>query len=90
MFKLLFAIVVSAAVLQCEGLHCRPCDPSKCFQENNNCTYGTVKDVCGCCNVCGKGDGERCGGPWNLGGKCGQGLKCAVSYEPSYGICKKE
>ena len=35
-----------------------------------------VSDVCGCCNVCAKLEGERCGGVWDMYGTCAPGLKC--------------
>ena len=47
--------------------------------------------MCGCCDVCAKVEGEECGGPWDLNGKCDKGLKC-VHKEPEFnakGICKE-
>ena len=37
---------------------------------------GTVKDACGCCDVCARGEGESCGGLFYNHGKCGNGLNC--------------
>ena len=33
-----------------------------------------VKDVCNCCPVCAKQEGDRCGGAWGAAGKCDQAL----------------
>lgn len=67
------------------GLSCVwPCNPSQqCTHiDTSNCRYGLVKDVCGCCNVCGKGLGELCGGIDDIEGKCGPGFECiTMEYE---------
>nr|WP_207290975.1 hypothetical protein [Acinetobacter baumannii]MBO0619166.1 hypothetical protein [Acinetobacter baumannii] len=42
----------------------------------SNCPVGIVLNHCGCCQECGKNEGEECGGPWYTSGKCGTGLKC--------------
>ncbi|KAK3748835.1 hypothetical protein QZH41_011160, partial [Actinostola sp. cb2023] len=39
---------------------------------------GVVKDPCNCCDVCAKQVGQKCGGPWNLAGRCDKGLSCVV------------
>ena len=65
-----------------DTLSCAICDKTACV-EPLNCKTGVVKDVCSCCNVCAKSINERCGGPWNIHGKCGDGLKCHIESERS-------
>lgn len=50
-------------------------------------TGGTTLDVCGCCTVCAKVEGEACGGPWNLKGVCDKGLKCKPKSDLRPGNC---
>ncbi|CAL4091102.1 unnamed protein product, partial [Meganyctiphanes norvegica] len=40
------------------------------------CIYGVVRDICGCCDECGKGPLQECGG--GLAGRCGDGLECSL------------
>ena len=72
---LLMAILAPGTATSCQF----PCNPSsQCSHiDLSNCEYGTVKDVCECCSVCGKGPGELCGSY----GKCGDGLICVQGYE---------
>merc|ERR1719228_1055598 len=68
---------------------CIPCGPPPM-----DCQL--VKDVCGCCDVCAKTEGEECGGPWNITGICADGLTCAnPDHDPSIssmmntpGVCR--
>nr|XP_053647391.1 single insulin-like growth factor-binding domain protein-2 [Cherax quadricarinatus] len=80
--------LLSLAVASCSGLKCRVCDTAEWCQDPStlNCTYGTVKDACNCCDVCGQGPGEVCGGPWDIKGRCGVGLKCQKKKN-NEGIC---
>ena len=73
---LLAALVPGSAATSCQF----PCDPaSQCNGINtSNCEYGIVKDVCECCDVCGKPPGGYCGGGF---GKCGNGLVCVQGFE---------
>lgn len=41
----------------------------------DDCQFGLVRDFCGR-TVCAKGPGDRCGGPSNIHGKCGEGMHC--------------
>ena len=59
------------------SLKCIPCSQARCSTPVN-CKGGLVKSICGCCNVCAKVEGERCGGPWQTQGQCDSGLKCVV------------
>ncbi|KAA0203464.1 hypothetical protein HAZT_HAZT010688, partial [Hyalella azteca] len=72
--------------LRCAEYDCQPLPPS-------TCQWGVGKDPCGCCDVCLKGPGEVCGGPWNTSGWCGEGLTC-IEEKPddfnSVGVCKKK
>nr|API81351.1 venom toxin [Hemiscorpius lepturus] len=73
----LVTLVVLAVSLRATiGLRCRECGTYECRPPPRNCPAGTVKDVCNCCIVCAKGLNEECGGPWDLAGKCGNGLTC--------------
>ena len=68
---LLVLVVVSAT----QAISCQfPCNASgECNEiDISVCEHGLVKDVCECCDVCGKGPNEWCG-PY---GKCGDGLEC--------------
>jgi hypothetical protein len=78
---LLIALVISANLAITESLRCRCDSPHvKCTPVYKlNCAGGLVRDVCGCCAVCAKVKGEKCGGPWNLRGRCGCGLRCRKS-----------
>ncbi|XP_020611103.1 papilin-like isoform X3 [Orbicella faveolata] len=59
------------------SLSCIPCSWVRCSTPVN-CKGGLVKSICGCCNVCAKVEGERCGGQWQTLGRCDSGLKCVV------------
>lgn len=39
------------------------------------CVFGEARDACDR-RVCAKGPDERCGGPMNVLGECGEGLMC--------------
>ncbi|KAF2363937.1 Growth factor receptor cysteine-rich domain [Trinorchestia longiramus] len=58
-----------------DALRCLPCVKEDC-PPAPKCVWGTGLDVCGCCAECYKGPGEKCGGPWNIFGKCGQKMTC--------------
>lgn len=69
---------------------CSKCDPSTCPEMTVVCQSGMVKDVCDCCMVCGKKEGDACDmdvvndekqyfqKPFYspVQGRCGDGLKC--------------
>ncbi|XP_076366867.1 venom protein 302-like [Tachypleus tridentatus] len=57
-------------------LSCFECDKSACINYTKNCPVGFTVDVCGCCEVCAKAEGETCGGEWNKEGSCGRRLSC--------------
>ncbi|KFM69260.1 Kazal-type serine protease inhibitor domain-containing protein 1, partial [Stegodyphus mimosarum] len=62
---------------------CGECEPEKCKPPAEECLAGLVRDLCGCCYVCGRQEGELCDGdllpiPYrNRGhGPCGEHLEC--------------
>ncbi|KAK7077220.1 hypothetical protein SK128_020670 [Halocaridina rubra] len=91
---LLLAVFLTTAN-QIHGLSCIPCWEAQC-DDPGKCKYGYVKSVCGCCDECGKGPGEECGGSWGLLGTCGDGYRCQNKKQPEYliwhpqGICVPE
>ncbi|MBN3296942.1 HTRA1 protease, partial [Amia calva] len=54
------------------------CEAARCPPVSESCFYGEVKDACGCCAICGSGEGDLCGGRGL--GVCGEGMVC--SYPP--------
>nr|XP_045613001.1 venom protein 302-like isoform X2 [Procambarus clarkii] len=84
-FSLLCLVIAS-----CSGLRCFPCEQrsTPCPDPSTlSCPWGTVKDICYCCDICGKGPGEECGGMWNMFGKCGRCLVCKKESEHAKGTC---
>jgi len=73
-----------------DALSCHECDRDNCEKPwDLRCKGGLVKDVCGCCDVCGKVEGEECGGLFYLKGDCDEGLTCVNGFRQSQpGICK--
>ena len=50
--------------------------------------FRLVWDSCDCCKICGRMEGEFCGGQFNHYGRCGQGLKCHMTRAYSvFGMC---
>uniref|UniRef100_A0A1W7RAD9 Insulin-like growth factor-binding protein n=1 Tax=Hadrurus spadix TaxID=141984 RepID=A0A1W7RAD9_9SCOR len=78
-------------------INCPPCHKESC-QAPLNCLAGLVKDICDCCYVCGRTEGERCDN-LNLAlpygrkyGYCGENLECRMRTDlapgdPDEGIC---
>lgn len=67
-----FAASVSSCFWPCDVTeHCLGVDVGAC-------SYGTVKDRCECCTICGHGPGHDCG---DFDGKCGDGMECVVPEE---------
>ncbi|XP_076040846.1 venom protein 302-like [Oratosquilla oratoria] len=88
---LLALLCIFVSVKRSSGLTCFPCEDRKnCRNEPNYCTWGFTKGICGCCVVCAKGPGQKCGGDFNLDGTCAPGLTCVSFGEWRYhGICVK-
>lgn len=77
------------------ALSCAPCGDTPCPEVS--CPGGTVLDACGCCQVCARGEGDRCGGYFDTLGRCGEGLECKSRPRPGQligaaiqGICTRE
>ena len=90
-------IVVSLSVGG-HGLLHFPCNDSLCPPfDPDNCSYGVIKDANDCCSICANGEGDKCGGAFNVFGDCTNGTKCMVEVEfglhyfvyiQKSGICK--
>lgn len=57
-----------------------PCTPCLTMEECERppvelCVFGEARNACNR-KVCAKGPDERCGGPMNILGECGEGLRC--------------
>ena len=79
---LVLAAVCWAGALATE--ECAECDPSQCAVATD-CYAGVVMDLCNCCAVCGKREGEECDDPQQKireklrgEGRCGENLECKV------------
>ncbi|KAJ1528400.1 hypothetical protein ONE63_006815 [Megalurothrips usitatus] len=68
----LFAVLV-VLVLQAQSSDANP--PCRLPRVPDGCTYGRTRDFCSNV-VCAKGPGEKCGGPYNVEGRCGEGMQC--------------
>ncbi|XP_076041493.1 venom protein 302-like [Oratosquilla oratoria] len=88
---LLALLCIFVSVERSSGLSCRPCENRKhCLNEPTYCRWGFTKGVCGCCIVCSKGPGEKCGGTWHQDGRCATGLTCLITKRTfPRGICVK-
>ena len=103
----LTAFICFFAILNCIptrvlGMKCPPCAKIHCQPRSAaklDCRGGTTTGVCGCCPVCARVEGEKCGGYYNYLGKCDSGLYCEPllkskkgkkrkNKEPE-GVCKK-
>ncbi|XP_047495894.1 insulin-like growth factor-binding protein 7 [Penaeus chinensis] len=81
-------LVLVACVVFSSGMDymCNQCMDSICFPiPRRGCPYGTVKDSCGCCDICGQGPDRSC----DEMVKCGSGLTCVrPRYKWGFGVCK--
>lgn len=55
---------------------CPECNKIHCDKTVGECKNGWTTGFCGCCWVCARGIGERCGGMGSYLGECGEGLVC--------------
>ena len=82
----LVAFVLSVTFTTTQSLSCIPCKDSQCTPVAKlNCQGGLKMGVCGCCKVCAKIKGEKCGGIWDHFGKCDDGLTCVSDTKDSTG-----
>ncbi|ESP05166.1 hypothetical protein LOTGIDRAFT_102422 [Lottia gigantea] len=59
------------------ALRCPPCEKLHCSRlSKSSCKGGITTSICGCCAICAKVKGERCGGEYQYLGKCDKGLYC--------------
>lgn len=81
----------SADTSESQELKCPPCDRIHCSlrkaRKLQRCKGGIVKGVCGCCLVCAKLDGQRCGGGLNIYGTCDKGFNCRLTNNSTEGVC---
>jgi len=91
--KLKFILILVCAItwIEAEELDaCPVCDPDTC-DSVGACLAGTVPDACGCCQVCGRSEGELC--DLNSGGDigiCGDNLMCTQQKYFNQFICTCE
>ncbi|KAM6071649.1 insulin-like growth factor-binding protein 7 [Theristicus caerulescens] len=77
---LLAALAAPAPAAAAGG--CGPCEAARCpALPPRGCPLGRVRDACGCCWQCGRGEGEACGGGGAAGGRCAPGLECVKSRQ---------
>lgn len=80
MKSLVLVVLVVLIVIPCaHSLSCLKCDPKlvRCRTiPELKCKGGLTANACGCCAVCAKIKGEKCGGPFDINGKCDCGLIC--------------
>ncbi|GIY36321.1 insulin-like growth factor-binding protein-related protein 1 [Caerostris extrusa] len=78
-------ILLALVLVQAHGekRQCGECEPDKCVPPAQDCLAGLVRDLCGCCYVCGRREGELCDGDFlpipyrNRGhGPCGEHMEC--------------
>ena len=67
-------------------LYCPDCREIHCDDIAQVCEYGWTRDLCGCCWVCAKGPGSKCGGVYGYLGRCGNGLVCVPSNHDGGGV----
>lgn len=89
---LLSLVIVVLFSRSADGLSCLVCSMQTCPSLPGPCNSGVGKDPCGCCDVCSKGPGEECGGPFDILGLCGTNLNCDKSRSPEVefnarGVC---
>merc|ERR1719431_1057746 len=78
-----------------QALECRPCIPENCPDEPDpfSCSSGElVRDLCDCCLICAKAEGDICGGDWDLLGRCASSLTCTPTltnkHQFASGVCE--
>ena len=81
MKELIFIVAILVSIPASSSLSCG-CDPERICNIPTCCDSGyLIKDVCGCCFVCAKSEGEACGGEWGVAGICAKGMRCLTKCE---------
>ena len=76
MKELIFIVAILVSIPASSALSCF-CDPERICQTPTCCASGYLfEDVCRCCFVCAKPEGEACGGLWGMAGFCAKGMRC--------------
>ena len=77
------------------GFYCEDCASRQCWRSEESrgeyeaelersCPGNLVNEPCACCKICGKVQGEICGGRWGCEGRCvredanGNEIRCSV------------
>ena len=91
MWRLLALVVVLVLVVVSSALQCgqqMECPECKNEPTPESCESGCLtKDHCGCCFICAKAKGDRCGGINDYFGYCAERLYCE-DETALYGRCK--
>lgn len=82
----LLLVILQLCVKLMECLTCESCQLTSC-PVLTECKAGMVMDVCNCCAICAQSEGEKCGGKYELNGKCGLEFYCHQDDGDSHGIC---
>ncbi|XP_050401996.1 serine protease HTRA1B [Patella vulgata] len=83
------SVILLIALRLINGLRCPPCEKLHCMPNTlsiQTCKGGVTTSICGCCPVCAKVKGERCGGEYEYLGKCDQGLYCQPLKQESNSV----
>ncbi|XP_037784816.1 single insulin-like growth factor-binding domain protein-1 isoform X5 [Penaeus monodon] len=72
---LLAGVVLIALVCRTEAHKCEDCSTVSC-PSTADCTHGTQREHCNCCDVCLRAAGEKCDGHEHMDGICIEPLKC--------------
>ncbi|XP_056328726.1 insulin-like growth factor-binding protein 7 [Danio aesculapii] len=89
MLCVLVLALLGSASAQRLSRGCGSCDRTQCAPlPAQGCSSGTLRDSCGCCELCAAGEGEPCGGRGVSARRCGSGLECVKTDKKSKsGIC---
>lgn len=73
-------LVTSLYSTSVHSLSCSSCELTTC-PVLIDCPYGLVKDPCNCCAICAQGEGQVCGGKYDLEGVCGVEYYCDKKFD---------
>lgn len=72
------------------GKGCPECTDMRCPGRAKLCKRGILRDVCNCCNICVRDEGEVCGGKYYIHGKCALDAHCDLrraTIDNPVGVC---